>query len=62
MTFGLTPSENLRNCRKKFRNELLGRVARIGLEVEKALGGVPQDIEGVHARGEYHVVQTRPQV
>ena len=35
--------------------------AEIGDEVEKALG-CPQDIEGAYSKGEYYVVQTRPQV
>jgi alpha-glucan,water dikinase len=44
-----------------FRNGLLLAVARIGLAIEKTLG-TPQDIEGAVAKGEYFVVQTRPQV
>jgi alpha-glucan,water dikinase len=44
-----------------FRDELLRSIARVGLEVEKALGS-PQDIEGAVAGGQLYVVQTRPQV
>jgi alpha-glucan,water dikinase len=44
-----------------FREDLLRSIARIGLEVEKVLG-TPQDIEGAVAEGQFHVVQTRPQV
>jgi alpha-glucan, water dikinase len=43
------------------RNEVLGAIARIGIEVENALGSA-QDIEGAVSRGRYFVVQTRPQV
>ncbi|MGA1864442.1 MAG: phosphohistidine-like domain-containing protein [bacterium] len=45
-----------------FRREILIPVVRIGSEIEKTFGGYPQDIEGVYSRGEYYVVQTRPQV
>lgn len=44
-----------------FRNEFLTGVTKIGTLVEKAMGGVPQDIEGAYAKGKFHVVQTRPQ-
>jgi alpha-glucan,water dikinase len=44
-----------------FRDELLRGIARIGIEVERLLGS-PQDIEGAVAGGQFHVVQTRPQV
>lgn len=46
---------------QKFRDELLGKIAQIGIEVEKVLGS-PQDIEGAVTGGQYYVVQTRPQV
>ena len=46
---------------ESFRSSLLTALARIGLEIERICGS-PQDIEGVVARGEYYVVQTRPQV
>eukprot|EP00897_Mesotaenium_endlicherianum_P008242 jgi/Mesen1/7446/ME000389S06789 len=36
--------------------------ADLGLEVEAACNGVPQDIEGVYADGKFTVVQARPQV
>jgi len=45
----------------KFRAELIGKIARIGLEAEKVFDA-PQDIEGAVSRGTYFVVQTRPQV
>jgi alpha-glucan,water dikinase len=45
----------------RFRVDFLRTIARIGLAVEKLLG-TPQDIEGAVSRGQYHVVQTRPQV
>jgi alpha-glucan,water dikinase len=44
-----------------FRSGLLMAVARVGLEVAKALSG-PQDVEGAVANGVYYVVQARPQV
>ncbi len=46
---------------KDFRKEFMGTVANIGTAIEKALG-CPQDIEGAYRKGEYYVVQTRPQV
>ena len=49
-------------CDPAFRAALLARIARVGVDVEKALG-TPQDIEGcVEADGSITVVQTRPQV
>lgn len=45
-----------------FRRDLLDRIAKIGIEVETAFDGAPQDIEGVFSREGYYVVQTRPQV
>lgn len=44
-----------------FRNEFMLTITSIGTEVEKAMG-YPQDIEGVYSKGQYYVVQTRPQV
>jgi alpha-glucan,water dikinase len=44
-----------------FRRNLLAKLARIGLELER-VQGAPQDIEGAVAGGNYYVVQTRPQV
>jgi alpha-glucan,water dikinase len=46
---------------ESFRRGLLDRIAEIGLAFEELLGA-PQDIEGMLAQGQYHVVQTRPQV
>jgi alpha-glucan,water dikinase len=45
----------------KFRDELLRSIARVGVEVERLLGSA-QDIEGAIAGGQFHIVQTRPQV
>jgi phosphoglucan,water dikinase len=42
------------------RKELGGRLARIGRQVEEALGG-PQDIEGAVVEREIYLVQARPQ-
>jgi len=47
---------------KKFRLEFMCSVCKIGIAVEKALGGCPQDVEGAYADGKYFVVQTRSQV
>lgn len=44
-----------------FRDELIAAVGRLGQAIEQALGS-PQDIEGAVAKGEYFVVQSRPQV
>jgi alpha-glucan, water dikinase len=44
-----------------FRNGLLAAIAKMGLSIEEALSS-PQDIEGAVSKGEYFVVQTRPQV
>src|SRR5262249_53461835 len=44
-----------------FREEMAAKIAKIGLEVERACG-TPQDVEGGVARGKFYVVQTRPQV
>ncbi len=32
------------------------------MDVEKAMNGAPQDIEGCYKGGKFYVVQTRPQV
>ncbi|NIA09977.1 MAG: hypothetical protein GWP10_09680, partial [Nitrospiraceae bacterium] len=44
-----------------FQRDFLITVANIGTVVEKAMGS-PQDIEGAYSKGQYYVVQTRPQV
>jgi alpha-glucan,water dikinase len=44
-----------------FRQQLLRTIAQAGLAVAEATHS-PQDIEGVWARGQCHIVQTRPQV
>ena len=44
-----------------FRQEILGRLVDIGLEIER-ICGAPQDIEGAYVKGEFYVVQSRPQV
>jgi alpha-glucan,water dikinase len=46
---------------EKFRSELAAKLAQVGNEVEKALGG-PQDIEGAFVGEKIFVVQSRPQV
>jgi alpha-glucan,water dikinase len=43
------------------REELAAKIAKIGLDVERASDS-PQDVEGAVARGKFYVVQTRPQV
>lgn len=45
-----------------FRNDLLKKIAEMGISIEKAFDGVPQDIEGVYSQGELYVVQSRPQI
>ena len=47
---------------ERFRDEILLAITECGVAIEAALGGVPQDIEGVVKDGEIYVVQTRPQV
>ncbi|MGA1789918.1 MAG: phosphohistidine-like domain-containing protein [bacterium] len=47
---------------ENFRTDLLMHICEIGLAVERAFGNTPQDIEGACAKGEYYVVQSRPQV
>jgi alpha-glucan,water dikinase len=44
-----------------YRSKIMSTVAQLGVAVESLLGAA-QDIEGVIAHGEYHLVQTRPQV
>jgi len=46
---------------KSLRDELLAKIARAGLEVERACASA-QDVEGALAEGKVYVVQTRPQV
>jgi len=64
-----TPEEVLLDYTKEpivwdhdFRKDVLTRITRIGMEVEKIFNGCPQDIEGVYSKGGYFIVQTRPQV
>ncbi len=47
---------------EQYRKEFFKKITKIGIEIEKALDGCPQDIEGAFQNGEYYVVQTRPQV
>ena len=47
---------------KAFRTELIENLKQIGIQVEEAFRGVPQDIEGVIKDGQYYVVQSRAQV
>lgn len=44
-----------------FRRDLLISIAKIGMAVEDIMN-CPQDIEGAYSRGQYFLVQTRPQV
>jgi alpha-glucan,water dikinase len=44
-----------------FRRGLFSAIGRMGVAIEKSLG-CAQDIEGAVAKGEYFVVQSRPQV
>lgn len=46
---------------RAFLREFAVHLTRVGMLIEN-LFGAPQDIEGAHARGRTHVVQTRPQV
>ena len=46
----------------EFRNNMMKRVAEVGLAIEQALG-TAQDVEGaIDAEGNITVVQTRPQM
>jgi len=54
-------TEELLFWSEPFRRNLLVNIALIGTMVERLLGA-PQDIEGACCRGQYFVVQTRPQV
>jgi alpha-glucan,water dikinase len=45
-----------------FRSDLLLHIIQIGLQVEEVFGGHPQDIEGAYSKGNYYVLQSRPQV
>ena len=44
-----------------FRQHMMHEIAQIGVVVEEACGS-PQDIEGAVEKGDFYVVQTRPQV
>jgi alpha-glucan, water dikinase len=46
---------------QNFREDMATKIAKIGLEVERACGSA-QDVEGGVAQGKFYVVQTRPQV
>ena len=46
---------------ERFRNDFMITIANIGIVVEQGLESA-QDIEGAYSKGEYYVVQTRPQV
>lgn len=47
---------------ESFRGTVMERIGKIGLAVEQAFGGEPQDIEGAFAAGKFYVVQSRTQV
>lgn len=44
------------------RAALLARLAGLAADVERVMGGAPQDVEGVLSGGKLYVVQARPQV
>jgi phosphoenolpyruvate synthase/pyruvate phosphate dikinase len=44
-----------------FRNNLMTKIAQIGVIIEDLYGKVPQDIEGAYFNNQYYVVQTWPQ-
>ncbi len=46
----------------QFQQDLLKNIANVGVNVEEAFGGVPQDIEGVYSNEALTIVQSRPQV
>jgi alpha-glucan,water dikinase len=46
---------------KAFRENHLRRITEAGVAIEQTTG-VPQDIEGAISKGNFYVVQTRPQV
>ena len=46
---------------EEFRKDLLAGIANVGIAIEGVMK-YPQDIEGVYSKGQYFVVQTRPQV
>eukprot|EP00291_Cryptomonas_curvata_P021640 CAMPEP_0172172742 /NCGR_PEP_ID=MMETSP1050-20130122/12626_1 /TAXON_ID=233186 /ORGANISM="Cryptomonas curvata, Strain CCAP979/52" /LENGTH=1504 /DNA_ID=CAMNT_0012844337 /DNA_START=29 /DNA_END=4543 /DNA_ORIENTATION=- len=47
---------------KALADKIMRGICKLAVDVEAAMGGVPQDIEGCYKGGEFHVVQTRPQV
>ena len=44
-------------CNREFARELMISLKELALEVEKKMGGVPQDIEGCYRDGKIYVVQ-----
>ena len=46
----------------QFQQDLLKNIANVGVSVEEAFDGVPQDIEGVYSNKALTIVQSRPQV
>jgi alpha-glucan,water dikinase len=46
---------------QSFAQALMVRIAQLAIEVEQTFGS-PQDIEGAVQKGEYYIVQSRPQV
>jgi len=42
--------------------QIMRGICQVAVDVEKAFGGKPQDIEGCYRGGKFYVVQTRPQV
>ena len=46
---------------RKFVDNMIKKISKMGIEVEKMFKE-PQDIEGVFYKGDFYIVQTRPQV
>jgi alpha-glucan,water dikinase len=46
---------------EEFRENFLSAIANIGIVIEQILGS-PQDIEGCYSKGQFYVVQARPQM
>ena len=46
---------------EEFRENFLSGITHIGTVIEQILGS-PQDIEGCYSKGQFYVVQARPQM
>jgi len=47
---------------KDLSDKIMRGICKLAGDVEAAMGGTPQDIEGCYKNGQFFVVQTRPQV